>query len=70
LSKVKSLRETMPVVSAFVDELREAFGAVEINTQIRAGMAGEGTFWASESGVEVGSKPRQIPPRLQSGSGR
>jgi len=59
----KSLREDMPLVAGFIDELREAFGAAEINAQIKAGIAGDGTFWAQENGIEVGSRPREIPVR-------
>ena len=54
----RSLREDMPVVAAFIDDLREAFGRDAIDAQIRLGMAGHGTFWASENGIEVGSRPR------------
>ncbi len=52
----KPLRETMPTVAAFIDEMREAFGAAEINASIKAGMAGQPTFYASENGVEIGTK--------------
>lgn len=52
----KPLRQTMPTVSAFIDEMREAFGADEINASIKAGMAGQPTFYACEGGVTVGTK--------------
>lgn len=45
----------MPLVTAFIDDMRAAFGADEINTQIRAGLRGEPTFHASENGIEVGT---------------
>jgi len=48
----------MPLVAAFIDDCREDFGAVEINGQIRKGLAGEWCFWASENGQEIGSRPR------------
>jgi len=47
----------MPLVTEFIDAMRKEFGVEEINTQIKRGMAGEGTFWASENGIEVGSRP-------------
>lgn len=52
-----SLRETMPKVAAFIDDMREAFGKEMIDLQIRRGLKGEGTFYARENDVEVGSKP-------------
>lgn len=52
----KPLRQTMPSVAGWIDELREAFGAEMIDAAIRAGIAGQRTFYASENGVEVGTK--------------
>lgn len=52
----KPLRDTMPETAAFIDAMREAFGADEINASIRAGMEGQPTFWASENGVEIGTR--------------
>jgi len=47
----------MPVVAAFVDDLRQVFGAETINRSIAAGVRGQrGKFWASEGGVEVGTR--------------
>lgn len=54
----KNLRESMPLVTAFIDECREAFGADVINQAIRAGLDGQQTFWARENGIEIGTKPR------------
>ena len=54
-----SLREQMPVVSQWIDDLREAFGKEIIDLQIRRGLKGEGVFYAKENGIEVGSKPRE-----------
>ena len=54
--KKGSMREQMPVVAAFIDGLRAAFGAEMIDGQIRKGMRGEPTFWASENGFTVGTK--------------
>ncbi len=52
-----SLRDQMPTVAQWIDELREAFGKEMIDTQIRKGMQGEGCFYARENGIEVGSRP-------------
>lgn len=52
----KPLRESMPQVAAFVDEMREAFGVEEINAQIKLGMQGAQTFHASENGIEAGTR--------------
>lgn len=46
----------MPAVAAFVDAMRGAFGAPEIDRQIRAGMRGEPVFHGAENGHEVGTK--------------
>lgn len=55
--KKANMRESMPTIAAFVDELREVFGAETINRSIKAGMAGQpGKFWATEGGMEVGTK--------------
>jgi hypothetical protein len=50
-----SMREAMPTVAAWIDELRAEFGAEGIDAQIRAGMRGEPVFWASEAGHTVGT---------------
>jgi len=53
----KTMREAMPVVAAFVDDLRQVFGEQTINRSIAAGVRGQsGKFWASEGGVEVGTR--------------
>lgn len=44
----------MPLVAAFIDDLRDAFGAETINASIRRGMAGEPGFFASENGATLG----------------
>lgn len=54
-----SLRESMPQVAAFIDELRAVFGVDEINAQIKLGMQGAETFHASENGIEVGTRFRE-----------
>lgn len=52
-----SMREAMPAVAAFIDGLRDAFGADQVDPSIRAGLRGEpNKFWASEAGVELGTQ--------------
>lgn len=55
----KPLRDSMPTVAGFIDQMRDAFGAAEINASIRAGMDGQPTFYASENGAEVGTKDQR-----------
>jgi hypothetical protein len=50
----KPLRQTMPTVAAWIDELRDAFGADTINRAIRNGVAGGSHFSASENGHSIG----------------
>ena len=54
----KNLREKMPTVAAWIDDMRAAFGADSINTAMRDGLLpGAQTphrFFASEGGVELG----------------
>lgn len=51
----KPLRQAMPQVATWIDDLREAFGAEEINGAIRRGLAGEPDFHAVENGHEIGT---------------
>ena len=51
----RSLRDQMPQVAAFIDDLREAFGREVIDGQIRAGLAGQPVFHAREGGHEIGT---------------
>ena len=44
----QNLRAEMPTVAAWIDELREAFGADQINPAIKAGMNCQPTFWAKK----------------------
>ena len=53
--KPANLRTAMPQVTAWIDDLRAAFGAEAINAQIRAGMSGLPTFHATEAGHSVGT---------------
>ncbi len=52
----KPLRQTMPTVATFIDQMRAAFGPDDINAAIRAGIAGQPTFHASENGMQVGTR--------------
>lgn len=57
----KPLRKTMPWVTERIDECRAAFGADQIDPQIRAGMQGNNmAFYARENGQEVGTKPPDL----------
>ena len=49
------MREQMPEVAAWVDDLRSAFGTEYINKIIAAGMRGEPVFSASENGYTIGT---------------
>lgn len=54
------LRDAMPETAAWIDQLREVFGADAIDGSIRRGLQGAPTFWAEEAGQEVGTKPRWL----------
>ncbi|MGB6054612.1 MAG: hypothetical protein WBG17_05170 [Burkholderiaceae bacterium] len=56
----KGMRAVMPETAAWIDSLREAFGADAIDAQIRKSMRGEPTFFASENGHVIGI--RLVPP--------
>ncbi|MFM1991325.1 MAG: hypothetical protein RJA99_4282 [Pseudomonadota bacterium] len=49
------MRDQMPEVAAFVDDLRAAFGEQQINGAIRSGLRGRPHFWAAEGGHELGT---------------
>jgi HSP20 family molecular chaperone IbpA len=51
----KPLRQTMPTVAGWIDELRAAFGPETINAAIKAGIDGQPTFYAKENGHSVGT---------------
>lgn len=55
-SRSKPLREAMPEVAGFIDGLRDVFGRDSIDVSLARGLAGEPTFFASESGREVGTR--------------
>jgi len=54
-----SMRDLMPECAAFIDSVRAAIGAEAVDAQIRKGMRGEPTFWASENGHEIGTRQVQ-----------
>lgn len=59
-----SKRQAMPWTTAIIDELREVFGEKLVNEQIRAGMNGQTTFYASENGLTVGTKDLRMGVRV------
>jgi hypothetical protein len=59
-----SMRDQMPTVAAWIDQLRDAFGKESIDAQIRAGMRGKPVFFAQENGQTVGT-PSPARTRVQ-----
>jgi len=49
------MREGMPVVSAWIDDLRLAFGKEGVTLWVRQGLQ-DGTFYATENGHEIGRR--------------
>lgn len=49
------MRESMPEVAAWLDQLFDAFGREAIVKQIQRGMKGARVFHASENGHELGT---------------
>lgn len=50
------MRTSMPQVAAWIDELREVFGADQVDPSIRRGIAGQPhQFFASEAGHSIGT---------------
>lgn len=66
----RNLRQTMPLVTEFIDALREHFPQAEVNAAIRAGMDGQQTFWATEGGIEIGARWRQSPAAAEAEAAR
>lgn len=52
----KNLRNEMPSVAGWIDELREVFGKATIDASIRAGLSGQKTFHAKENDIEIGTR--------------
>lgn len=63
----KPLRQQMPAVAAWIDQMRAAFGADPINDAIRAGIDGQPTFYASENGSEIGTRFTPDPVKTING---
>jgi len=55
----RTMREAMPKAFAFIEDLREAFGADEINAIVKVGLSGVPVFRAVEAGHEIGTP---LPP--------
>lgn len=56
--KAGEMRERMPVIAAFIDALRDAFGRDEVDGWIRQGLR-DGTFRALENGHQIGTFDRE-----------
>jgi hypothetical protein len=56
------MRDKMPTVAAFIDELRAALGVDVVDEAIRRGLR-NGTFYAREAGFEVGAPVVDEPDR-------
>jgi len=56
----EATRSQMPLASAFIDDLREAFGVIEIDNAIRRGMRQDcqplQQFFATEGGKAIGTR--------------
>lgn len=57
----KSLRDQMPLITAFIDDYRDAFGKDFIDESIRDGLKGKPTFHATENGHEIGTRGNFAP---------
>lgn len=55
MAEKMNMRTEMPVSAAWIDGIREAFGADYINGIMRRGMRGEPVFSASENGHTIGT---------------
>ena len=62
----KPMRQAMPQVAAWIDDLRLAFGKETIDAAIRAGLDGQQTFHAKENGHEIGTPIRHDENRAVS----
>jgi hypothetical protein len=54
----KPKRDSMPLTTAFIDQMREAFGEEDINTAMLAGRQGQATFYLLDkaTGKEIGAR--------------
>lgn len=53
------MRERMPTVAKWIDELREVFGRESIDQALREDLK-SGKFFASENGYTIGSASRRL----------
>lgn len=59
------MRQAMPTVAQWIDDLRAEFGADQVDPSIRAGMRGEpNQFHATEGGHEIGT-PFEVTRRVE-----
>ena len=63
MEKAKPMRHAMPTVTAWIDDLRAAYGNDAVDPAIRAGIDGQPTFHAREGGHEVGTPIPYDPER-------
>lgn len=54
----------MPIVTAWIDSLRSAFGKKGIDQAIWSGST-DGTFWAMENGMIIGTPPPEVRARIE-----
>lgn len=59
----KPMRELMPHCAAFIDSMREAFGAEAIDESIKQ-MRREGTWYAIENGYVLGNPPPELLAKM------
>jgi hypothetical protein len=55
MNKPANMRAQMPKVAAWIDDLRAAFGADDINAALRHKIPGQPCFHAREAGHSVGT---------------
>lgn len=56
MSKPQRKRDAMPSTAAFLEQMKEAFGADDIEAAIKAAKDGQPTFYARENGIEYGTR--------------
>ena len=52
----KPLRQTMPFATSIIDDFRANWPESGIVEAVRAGIAGQPTFWAKENSQEIGTR--------------
>lgn len=56
MSKPQRKRDAMPITTAFLEQMKEVFGAADIEAAIAAAKEGQPTFYARENGIEYGTR--------------